>query len=168
MARPVQLVRHSHTRLMWRSCSCFPTLDVPDQALLHGDQHALSHRLSGDMFFYLRHLGTSIFFGFFGHRPFILYVDTCCVWGGFGRFQTYLGATTRCLLFAGTGGVFTQWANPPPCSLCFVFFCFVFLSRSPTFIPDQGTVHNCFLGPSRLRGTFHCGDRVDLRSFLRG
>ena len=65
MARPVQLVRHSHTRLMWRSCSYFPTLDVPDQALLHGDQHALSHRLSGDMFFYLRHLGTSIFFGFF-------------------------------------------------------------------------------------------------------
>ena len=124
MARPVQLVRHSHTRLMWRSCSYFPTLDVPDQALLHGDQHALSHRLSGDMFFYLRHLGTSIFFGFFGHRPFILYVDTCCVWGGFGRFQTYLGATTRCLLFAGTGGVFTQRANSPP---VFALFCFLIL-----------------------------------------
>ena len=108
MARPVQLVRHSHTRLMWRSCSYFPTLDVPDQALLHGDQHALSHRLSGDMFFYLRHLGTSIFFGFFWTSILFLYVDTCCVWGGFGRFQTYLGATTRCLLFAGTGGVFTH------------------------------------------------------------
>ena len=108
MARPVQLVRHSHTRLVWRSCSYFPTLDVPDQALLHGDQHALSHRLSGDMFFYLRHLGTSIFFGFFWTSGVFLYVDTCCVWGGFGRFQTYLGATTRCLLFAGTGWVYAK------------------------------------------------------------
>ena len=74
------------------------------------------------------------FLRFFGHRPFILYVDTCCVWGGFGRFQTYLGATTRCLLFAGTGGVFTQWANPPPYSLCFVLFVLFFsLDRQRSF-----------------------------------
>ena len=81
MARPVQLVRHSHTRLMWRSCSYFPTLDVPDQALLHGDQHALSHRLSGDMFFYLRHLGTSIFFGFLD-IDLLFYTSTPVVSGG--------------------------------------------------------------------------------------
>ena len=70
---------------------------------------------------------------FFGHRSYF-YVDTCCVWGGFGRFQTYLGATTRCLLFAGTGGVFTQWANPPPYSLCFVLFVLFFsLDRQRSF-----------------------------------
>ena len=124
MARPVQLVRHSHTRLMWRSCPYFPTFGRARSKQLHGDQHALSHRLSGDMFFYLRHLGTSIFFGFFWTSTLFLYVDTCCVWGGFGRFQTYLGATTRCLLFAGTGGVFTQRANSPP---VFVLFCFLTL-----------------------------------------
>ena len=53
----------------------------------------------------------------------MFFVDTCCVWGGFGRFQTYLGATTRCLLFAGTGGVFTQWGKPPP-RIRFVLFSF--------------------------------------------
>ena len=90
---------------------------------------------------------------FFGHRSYF-YVDTCCVWGGFGRFQTYLGATTRCLLFAGTGGVFTQWGKPPPVFALFCFICFVFLSRSPTVVSDQGIVHNCFLGAPRLRGTF--------------
>ena len=142
-------------------------MNVPDLTLHHGDQHALSHRLSGDMFFYLRHLGTSTHFDFFGHRSYF-YVDTCCVWGGFGRFQTYLGATTRCLLFAGTGGVFTQWGKPPPVFALFCFICFVFLSRSPTVVSDQGIVHNCFLGPPRLRGTFPCGDRVVLHSFLRG
>ena len=46
----------------------------------------------------------------------------CCVWGGFGRFQTYLGATTRCLLFAGTGGGIYPVGKPPPYSLCFVLF----------------------------------------------
>ena len=108
-------------------------MNVPDLTTHHGDQHALSHRLSGDMFFYLRHLGTSTHFDFFGHRSYF-YVDTCCVWGGFGRFQTYLGATTRCLLFAGTGGVFTQWANPPPYSLCFVLFVLFFsLDRQRSF-----------------------------------
>ena len=40
-------------------------MNVPDLATHHGDQHALSHRLSGDMFFYLRHLGTSTHFDFF-------------------------------------------------------------------------------------------------------
>ena len=64
----------------------------------------------------------------------IFYVDTCCVWGGFGRFQTYLGATTRCLLFAGTGGVFTQWGKPPPVFALFCFICFVFsLDRQRSF-----------------------------------
>ena len=70
---------------------------------------------------------------FFGHRSYF-YVDTCCVWGGFGRFQTYLGATTRCLLFAGTGGVFTQWANPPRIRfVLFSFALFFSLDRQRSF-----------------------------------
>ena len=86
----------------------------------------------------------------------------------FGRFQTYLGATTRCLLFAGTGGGIYPVGQTPPVFALFCFICFVFLSRSPTVVSDQGIVHNCFLGPPRLRGTFPCGDRVVLHSFLRG
>ena len=44
----------------------------------------------------------------------------------FGRFRTYLGATTRCLLFAGTGGVFTQRANSPPVIAVFYFLVLFF------------------------------------------
>ena len=50
----------------------------------------------------------------------------------------------------------------------FLSLCLVFSPRSPTSIPDQRTAHNCFLGPSLLRRTFHCGERVVLSCFLRG
>ena len=66
----------------------------------------------------------------------IFFVDTCCVWGGFGRFQTYLGATTRCPLFAGTGGVFTQW-HTPPCSFYFALFLCLFYPTAN--VPDTLT-----------------------------
>ena len=56
-------------------------MNVPDLATHHGDQHALSHRLSGDMFFYLRHLGTSTHFDFFGHRSYF-FSSTPVVSGG--------------------------------------------------------------------------------------
>ena len=120
----------------------------------------------------------------------IFFVDTCCVWGGFGRFQTYLGATTRCLLFAGTGGVFTQRANSPP---VFASFCFLILffhtitnarprppkpyiivsrdrlstggTRSPTPVTDHRTKPYIIVSRDRLStgGTFFV---VNVRFFI--
>ena len=85
----------------------------------------------------------------------------------FGRFQTYLGATTRCLSFAGTGGVFTRRANSPPC-VCFVLFSyFVFPHDHQRPSQTTETVHNCFSGPSLDRRNVLCGERVVLLRFLR-
>ena len=103
---------------------------------------------------------TSIFLGL---HAYFLYVDTCCVWGGFGRFQTYLGATTRCLLFAGTGGVFTQRANSPP---VFVLFCFpVLLFHTITNVRPRPPKPYIIVSRDRLStgGTFFV---VNVRFFI--
>ena len=104
-----------------------------------------------------------------GLHTYFLYVDTCCVWGGFGRFRTYLGATTRCLLFAGTGGVFTQRANSPPVFALFkvLFSYFVFPHDHQRPSQTTETVHNCFSGPSLDRRNVLCGERAVLHRFLR-
>ena len=46
-------------------------------------------------------------------------------------------------------GGYLPSGQPPPVFALFCFILFCFLSRSPTFIPDQGTVHNCFLGADK-------------------
>ena len=60
---------------------------------------------------------------------------------GFGRFQTYLGATTRCLLFAGTGGVYLYIypvAYPP--RVRFIYFALFLCLFYPTAnVPDTST-----------------------------
>ena len=61
---------------------------------------------------------------FFGHRSYIFYVDTCCVWGGFGRFRPASTWRHNPVPFISQvpGGVLRR-ANPPFYScLCFVLF----------------------------------------------
>ena len=81
----------------------------------------------------------------------------------FGRFRTYLGATTRCLLFAGTGGVFTQRANSPP---VFVLFCFpVLLFHTITNVRPRPPKPYIIVSRDRLStgGTFFV---VNVRFFI--
>ena len=86
LAGPVQLVRHYYTRVMRASLSTSFDLErarsysTPRRSACVVaptiGRHVLLSTSSGH-FNLLR---------FFGHRSYF-YVDTCCVWGGFGRFR---------------------------------------------------------------------------------
>ena len=119
------------------------------------------------MFFYLRHLGTSIFFGFFWTPAFIFFSSTPVVSGGASvdSDRPLPGDTTRCLYFTGTGGVLHR--EHPPFYWC---LCFVLFSPTTNRQPSPQTtefVHNSSEAGRFFPRFFFCGERTVLRRFLR-
>ena len=67
---------------------------------------------------------------FFGHRPLFFFVDTCCVWGGFGRFRPASTWRHNPVPFISQvpGGCYT--GNTPPFIPVFALFIFRLLQTA--------------------------------------
>ena len=131
MAGPVQLVRHGHTRVR-RVFSLFSSFDFgrARSTTTRGlacvvapilGRHVLLSTSSGHF---------NIFFRAFGHRPLFFFVDTCCVWGGFGRFRPASTWRHNPVPFISQvpGGYYT--GNTPPFIPVFALFIFRLLQTA--------------------------------------
>ena len=101
---------------------------------------------------------------FFGHRSYF-YVDTCCVWGGFGRFRP--ASTWRhnpVPLFHRYRGGITQ-GTPPLLSLSLLCFISATTNRQPPTQTNEFVINSSAVGLF-FRGFFFCGEQAVLRSFF--
>ena len=130
LAGPVQLVRHYYTRVMRASLSTSFDLErarsysTPRRSACVVaptiGRHVLLSTSSGH-FNLLRFFWTSIVF---------FYVDTCCVWGGFGRFRPASTWRHNPVPFISQvpGGYYT--GNTPPFIPVFALFIFRLLQTA--------------------------------------